>query len=530
MKRQIQAATMALALAAATGCLVTTPAETQAATKKIAINKKNFPDRVFREIVKANYDKNKDNKLSAAEIKKATKFGSGSGFKSKVKYKTSKYGKYQTHYISEIKNFKGIEKFTNLRKLVADGTKATKINLTKCKKLTYISMQDSRLTSLDLNKCKSMKYVYMQGNPLKTIKINKCKKLLWVDIEGSYVKNLKINRNKKTEVIGDEYYKPFTVATIRNTFVDDADVTRRAYFGTLDANNNYAVYQWQNNNSTCSKYTLVNGKFVVSNVAICEEVKNKLASVNQITGQWEDNSGNFYILADQYGSLNRESSIIIYKLDARGNILGQVDLAKEIEKFEGGFTAEFMQRDGKYAYLRMSANYDSNAKSPYAVIVFNMETMKAEKEAYCQYRPATASENIVVQQEYQGDSTVYAGQIANGQEVENQNGGKIQVNEKTAVHTISIKDSWALNRRYQHNCYIYNNSLYILGPCGLYKAKFSDNMVKKVYTTSTFSNLYTEVTNGIYTYSFVMKSENDIITAAYSYSDNKYTYQNGVVK
>lgn len=32
------------------------------APKKIAINKKNFPDQVFRELVKSNYDKNKDKK------------------------------------------------------------------------------------------------------------------------------------------------------------------------------------------------------------------------------------------------------------------------------------------------------------------------------------------------------------------------------------------------------------------------------------------------------------------------------------
>lgn len=68
MKKQILFAATALMLTA--GVVAGSNESEAKAPKKIAINKKNFPDQVFRELVKSNYDKNKDKKLSKGEIKK----------------------------------------------------------------------------------------------------------------------------------------------------------------------------------------------------------------------------------------------------------------------------------------------------------------------------------------------------------------------------------------------------------------------------------------------------------------------------
>ena len=129
MKKQFILAATALMMAVG----IAGGVEAQAASKTVAINKKNFPDLVFRELVRANYDKNKDKKLSASEIKRAKKFGSSS-CKNTVKIKTSKYGKYTKKYIRDIKKFKGIEKLTNLQKFVANETPVKTINLKKNKK------------------------------------------------------------------------------------------------------------------------------------------------------------------------------------------------------------------------------------------------------------------------------------------------------------------------------------------------------------------------------------------------------------
>ena len=61
MKKQILFAATALMLTA--GVVAGSNESAAKAPKKIAINKKNFPDQVFRELVKSNYDKNKDKKL-----------------------------------------------------------------------------------------------------------------------------------------------------------------------------------------------------------------------------------------------------------------------------------------------------------------------------------------------------------------------------------------------------------------------------------------------------------------------------------
>lgn len=60
MKKQILFAATALMLTA--GVVAGSNEAEAKAPKKIAINKKNFPDQVFRELVKSNYDKNKDKK------------------------------------------------------------------------------------------------------------------------------------------------------------------------------------------------------------------------------------------------------------------------------------------------------------------------------------------------------------------------------------------------------------------------------------------------------------------------------------
>ena len=73
MKKQIVLAVTAMMLTA--GIAAGANSMEAEAAKKISISKKNFPDQVFRELVKSNYDKNKDKKLSSSEIKKAKKFG-----------------------------------------------------------------------------------------------------------------------------------------------------------------------------------------------------------------------------------------------------------------------------------------------------------------------------------------------------------------------------------------------------------------------------------------------------------------------
>ncbi len=69
MKRFIFTGILFFVFAGAVG----SPANQQAAAKTVTINRKNFPDKGVRRAVKKRFDKNKDGRLSAKEIKKAKK-------------------------------------------------------------------------------------------------------------------------------------------------------------------------------------------------------------------------------------------------------------------------------------------------------------------------------------------------------------------------------------------------------------------------------------------------------------------------
>ena len=59
----------AVILSAGIACAIP---QTVSAAGDVKINEKNFPDSVFRDYVKENFDKNKDGKLSSSEVKNAT--------------------------------------------------------------------------------------------------------------------------------------------------------------------------------------------------------------------------------------------------------------------------------------------------------------------------------------------------------------------------------------------------------------------------------------------------------------------------
>ena len=261
MKKQILFAATALMLTA--GVVAGTNESEAKAPKKIAINKKNFPDQVFRELVKSNYDKNKDKKLSKGEIKKAKKFGTSST-KNSIKIKKSKYGKYTKKYIKDIKNFKGIEKLTNLQKFVANETSVKTINLKKNKNLTYLEMQDGNLRKIDLNSNKKLKYVYLAYNKISSLKMNKCKKLLIVNIQGHMVKKVKINRNKATVVYGEDYYAPYAVTKVKENFSN----LNKA--GQMDGDGTFCVYEWAADHSNCLR-KMVNGAAMASQMQMLQQ-------------------------------------------------------------------------------------------------------------------------------------------------------------------------------------------------------------------------------------------------------------------
>lgn len=131
----------------------------------VSINETNFPDSGFRAYVKKNFDKNKDGKLSTAEIKAVTVID------------------YEDKGCT---NLKGIERFTSLTLLFCEGNKLTTLNLSKNTKLERLSCYDNKLTTLDLSKNTKLELIWCDHNKLTKLTLP----------TGSNLQSLRCNSNK----------------------------------------------------------------------------------------------------------------------------------------------------------------------------------------------------------------------------------------------------------------------------------------------------------------------------------------------
>ena len=121
----------------------------------VAINKANFPDKVFREYVK-HQDDDGDGKLSRAEIKAVKEI-----------YLDGMRG---------ITSLKGIEHFVNL---------------------TYLHCQDHKLKSLDVSKNRKLIGLNCSNNPIKLLDVSKNRKLEDLNCSDTLISSLDASKNSK---------------------------------------------------------------------------------------------------------------------------------------------------------------------------------------------------------------------------------------------------------------------------------------------------------------------------------------------
>lgn len=507
MKKQLVMAVTAMMLTAGIAS-VSNSTEAQAA-KTVAINKKNFPDQIFRELVKSNYDKNKDNKLSVGEIRKAKKFGTSSN-KTSVKIKKSKYGKYEKKYIKDIKNFKGVDKLTNLQKFVANQTSVKTINLKKSKNLTYLEMTDGSLQKLDLNSNKKLKYVYLEYNKLTSLKINKCKKLLSVDLTGHMVKTLKINRNKKTKVYGEEYYTPYSATQVKETF---GELNKG---GQIDGDGSFCIYEWAADHSSCVRKT-VNGAAMDSQpVALDAAAIAKAKQMQKITGQWKDAQGNFYFLADKDGDMVAKTVYYLIKVNAQGNIETEINLKDQMIAdigYSDHFSMALLNQSNGTAILGVQS-YASNG-----VVYVDTNKMAVTRQAACEFIPKAAEGDVIAGVDGVGVTVTVSKMVVNKTETL-ESGAEIQRCELSGGHQISIplRSNW---NDYPSAIQIYGNQLYVISGEGFFKAKLTAKKFTQLYGISKLSGMQE---NGV-DFALTMKSEKEIYLMVRKTEDETTTYR-----
>ena len=513
MKKQILFAATALRLTAG---VVAGANESEAkAPKKIAINKKNFPDQVFRELVKSNYDKNKDKKLSKSEIKKAKKFGTSST-KNSIKIKKSKYGKYTKKYIKDIKNFKGIEKLTNLQKFVANETSVKTINLKKNKNLTYLEMQDGNLRKIDLNSNKKLKYVYLAYNKISSLKMNKCKKLLIVNIQGHMVKKVKINRNKATVVYGEDYYAPYAVTKVKENFSN----LNKA--GQMDGDGTFCVYEWAADHSNCLRKTVSGAAMASQPVALDADATAKAKGMQQITAQWKDAKGNFYFLADKDGDMVAKTAYYLVKVNAQGKIEAELavndQLIPNMTGLQEKYSMELLAVQNNTAVLSILTTGNNG------VVTVDLDKLTITKEAVCSFIPKTAEGDVIAGVEQDGfefHDVVVSKLVSSG--VQKAADGTTDVEKcllsNGHVMSIPLRESYGM---YGSAVQIYGQNIYVISGEGFFKAKLTAKKFTQLYGISNFDGMQeSEVT-----FSLAMKNEKEIyLMSEKQDDDDKVTYQ-----
>ena len=163
----------AITVFAAMGTLALMASAVSAASDKILVTDKNFPDKNFRSYVLTQWDKDEDGYLSSDEIKNANFIAVAD---------------------KNITTLKGIEYLTEILALECSGnslssldvSKNTKLSMVVCasnglkeiklgsnSNLSWLVVQDNKLNSVDISGCPNIKALAVHSNPLTKVDISK---------------------------------------------------------------------------------------------------------------------------------------------------------------------------------------------------------------------------------------------------------------------------------------------------------------------------------------------------------------------
>lgn len=172
---------LAAAMLVAPVCGGTTTAYAKSkTTSTVKIDKKHFPDATFRAYVKKEFDKNKDGKLSKAEIAKVSEID--------LQY-------------TKISSFKGIEYFSELTSFYCRSTQLKTLDVSKNKKLKFLDCGMNELEKLDVSKNTKLETLYCQYNPLAGLDVSKNKKLKNLLCFECGLKKLDVSKNTELQTL-----------------------------------------------------------------------------------------------------------------------------------------------------------------------------------------------------------------------------------------------------------------------------------------------------------------------------------------
>ena len=169
----------------------------------IDINETNFPDKEFRDWIKANITGADDDVLTPDEISNITSI--------------------DVNNKSEIKNLRGIEHFTALEELECSSTGITTLDVSKNKQLTKLYCGDIGITTLDVSNNKQLTDLYCGDIGITTLDVSKNEQLTELNCYNTGITTLDVSNNKQ-----------LTELYCNNTSITTLDVSKNKQLTKLD--------------------------------------------------------------------------------------------------------------------------------------------------------------------------------------------------------------------------------------------------------------------------------------------------------
>ena len=146
----------------------------------LAISKKNFPDKIFRDYVAENFDKDHNKFLSDTEISQAAEI---------------------ILYDCDLEDLTGIEHFKNLEYLDCYNTKLTSLDISENTALTFLQCSYDKLGSLDVSNNTALESLECWGCQLTSLDVSKNTALKDLNCCNNQLTSLDISNNEKLNTL-----------------------------------------------------------------------------------------------------------------------------------------------------------------------------------------------------------------------------------------------------------------------------------------------------------------------------------------
>lgn len=148
----------------------------------VYINSANFPDKNFRDLVSAQYDRNGDGALSVTE-------------RTKESLPIAGYAEMLFGEDFVIEDLTGIEKFIGVQRLYIGGLGLKSLDVSTMTTLTQLTCEGNELTSLRLGGLQKLTKLNCESNELTALNVSGCSALVNLICDTNMIKNLDISSN-----------------------------------------------------------------------------------------------------------------------------------------------------------------------------------------------------------------------------------------------------------------------------------------------------------------------------------------------